>query len=149
MTFWTKYQSKWVYIILTLRRIATFMGVCFLTFSWFFRSFFEKIKIFLSKPLYWSSNIMAKIDNFDFLEEILKNQLKLRLHTHHNVAILFNLSIIKSHLGWYFVQNIIFKIFDFVPIIQVLIYHQNLKETGGRAIYWVNLFFSLTLPFVS
>ena len=40
------------------------------------------------------SIIMAKIKNLDFIEEILKNQLKVRKHTPQNVAILFNLSII-------------------------------------------------------
>ena len=37
---------------------------------------------------------MAKKEHIDFLEEILKNQLKVRKHTSQNVAILFNLSII-------------------------------------------------------
>ena len=37
---------------------------------------------------------MAKIDNLDFLEEILKNQLKVSKPTPQNVAILFNFSII-------------------------------------------------------
>ena len=36
---------------------------------------------------------MAKIENLDFLEEIIINQLKVRKHTPQNVAILFNLSI--------------------------------------------------------
>ena len=39
------------------------------------------------------SIIMAKTESLDFLEEILKNQLKFRKHTPQNVAILFNLSI--------------------------------------------------------
>ena len=36
---------------------------------------------------------MAKIENLEFLEEIPKNQLKDRKHTHQHVAIIFNLSI--------------------------------------------------------
>ena len=29
----------------------------------------------------------------------------------------------ETHLDWYFVQNIIFRIFDFFPIIKAMIYH--------------------------
>ena len=66
---------------------------------------------------------MAKILNLNFLKEILKTQLKVREHIPQNVAILFNLSIIKANLEKYFVQNVIFKIIDFFPIKKVLIYH--------------------------
>ena len=40
---------------------------------------------------------MATIENLDFLEEILKNQIKVRKHTTQNVSILSNLSIIEAH----------------------------------------------------
>ena len=42
---------------------------------------------------------MAKIENLDFLEEILKNQPKVRKQMPHNLAILFNLSTMCAHLG--------------------------------------------------
>ena len=41
---------------------------------------------------------MAKLDNLDFLDEILKNQLKIRKCTPQNVAIIFNLSVLAVHL---------------------------------------------------
>ena len=37
---------------------------------------------------------MAKMENLDFIEETLKDQLKFRKRTPQNVDILFNLSVI-------------------------------------------------------
>ena len=39
---------------------------------------------------------MAELFNVDFLKEVLKNQLKVRKYTPQIVALLFNLSIVKS-----------------------------------------------------
>ena len=57
---------------------------------------------------------MAKTENF--LKEILKNQVKFRIHTPRNVVIIFNLSVVKACLDCYFAQNCIFKICDFFPL---------------------------------
>ena len=48
--------------------------------------------------IFFYSIIMAKIENLDFLEEILKNQIKVRKHTPQKLAILLNFSIIEAPL---------------------------------------------------
>ena len=36
MIFWTKYLSKWVYIIPKFKKLATFRGICLLALGWVF-----------------------------------------------------------------------------------------------------------------
>ena len=67
--------------------------------------------------------IMAKIENLDFLDEILKSQQKLRKHTPQNNVIFFNLCVMYLYLDWYFAQNSNLKIFDFFPIAKTMSYH--------------------------
>ena len=97
------------------------LGVCFLTGSWFFSISLINLRCSILAILielhYNGSNRKSW-----FLEEMLKNQLKVRKHTPQNVAILFNLSTLGS-LEHYFVQNIISKFIDFFPIIKAMIHH--------------------------
>ena len=66
---------------------------------------------------------MAKIENLEFRNEILKSQQKLWKHTPQNVAIIFNLHLLYIHLDRYFDQHSNLKIFDFFRIAKTMIYH--------------------------
>ena len=65
---------------------------------------------------------MAKIENQDFLDEILNSQQKLKKHTPQSNAIIFNLCVMYLHLDWYFAQNSNLNTFDFFPIAKTMIY---------------------------
>ena len=64
------------------------VGFFFFTFSWFFSITLRKSRFSIL------AIIMAKIEDFDFIKEILKNQLKVRKNISQNVANIFKLSII-------------------------------------------------------
>ena len=110
MHFWAKYQSKSACTILKLKRIATFLWVYFLAFSWFFSISLRKWR-FNCWPLWLSATIMAKILNLNILKIILKIILKAWKLTHKNFAIQ--------------------SIFDFFPFIKTLIYHWKPKNMAA------------------
>ena len=127
--FWTKYQPKWDFIILKLKRIATLWWVCSLSFSWFFSISSRKSKLSILAII-----LELQYNGLDrkiliFSKKLLKNQLKVRKHTPINVAILLPTCIV--------LLNLLGNIFLYCPTVEAIwrSTHPVLISREGR--YWI------------
>ena len=82
--------------------------------------------------LQWSSIVISKILDHDFLMKTLTNQTFFRKHTPPNVAILHLLVYSRTMLVDFSAQKVNFKKFRFRPIIKSMIslYKQNTRGAG-------------------